>query len=212
MSAVVQVDQAAPAPGAVKQVADVLRRGGVALIPTDTVYGVAVAVLPGSRPEALYRIKHRDADKAIPWLIPDASALAVYAERVPGFAHRLAAAYWPGALTLILPATPAVPPAFCADDGTVALRVPGSGFVRALAREVGAPLLTSSANLQGEPAPAAFAEVSPAISEAVDIAVDGGCTARAAASTIVSCVDERPVVVRESAIDADLIMEVCLDD
>lgn len=210
VSRVIAVDQNSPDPRVVSQVAGVLAAGDAIVMPTDTVYGVTVAALPQTTPAAVFRIKRRDADKAIPWLVADATALDVYGLDVPDYAYRLADRYWPGALTLVVHASAQVPQAYRAADGTIALRVPSSELVRALVRATGAPLVTSSANLQGDPAPVDADVLDPLIIREVALVLDGGAAPVGSASTIVSCLEDRPLIVRDSAIPADEIMEVAL--
>lgn len=198
------VDGRQPEQAAVEQVARVLAGGGVAVFPTDTVYGIAqtVAANPDG-PHRLFAIKRRPAGKVVPWLVADPDDLDRYAAAVPAYARMLARAFWPGPLTLVLRARASVPPAYRAADGTVALRVPDSTFVRALVRAVGSPLATTSANTSGMPAPVCFGDVEGRIMYEADIIVDGGETLDGEASTVVVCTGDAPVVTREGVLDAD---------
>lgn len=200
---VLRVDQMNPDAGAIACVADVLRIGGVAIFPTETVYGIAVCVEAAVDTDKLFTIKRRPHDCAIPWLVADAGALDVYGVDVPEYAHRLAEAYWPGALTLVVKASDVVPRAFCADDGSIALRAPDNSIVQALLHATGAPLATTSANIHGCPAPGSFEQLDPALMDAADIVLDGGATAVGAASSIVICTGVEPVFGRNSAIPVE---------
>lgn len=194
----------------VERVVRALAAGGVAVLPTDTVYGVAQAVGPNPRgPERVFAIKRRPAGKVVPWLVPAPEALAEYGEDVPAYAWRLARRFWPGGLTLVVRASDKVPAPYRAQDGSVALRVPGSPFVRAVASALGCALATTSANTSGAPAPASFAEVERRIVEESDVAVDGGPCPAGLASTIVSCLGGEPVVARRGAVGDEDVMEAC---
>jgi tRNA threonylcarbamoyl adenosine modification protein (Sua5/YciO/YrdC/YwlC family) len=181
-----------------------LRRGEAVAFPTDTVYGIGVAVREGASPETLYRIKGRDPNKAIPLLIGDASELPRYARDLPAYALGLAQRHWPGALTLVVYASDAIPPAFQAADSSCALRVCSHPLVLRLIKAIGMPIATTSANMSGEEPVTDAAKLDARIVEQVSLVLD--CNDAAAnkggglASTVVSCLGGRPVVLRQGAV------------
>ena len=198
-----------PHPLAIDDVAEVLRSGGMALVPTETVYGLSVAVrtssgVPGEYGR-IFELKRRDPAQTVPWLVDSAAALDVYAVDVSPDARKLADSFWPGALTMIVRASSAVPARLAASDGTIALRVSRSPVVAALIQACRSPLATTSANTHGEPAPVSFDQVEPRILQGVDVAVDSGPTMCAESSTIVSCVGGRLRVTRVGALSVDEI-------
>lgn len=193
-----------PHPLAINDVAEVLRGGGMALVPTETVYGLSVAVraksgYPGDYGR-IFELKRREPAQTVPWLVGGADALDTYGVGVTREARLLAERFFPGALTIIVRASSAVPACLAAQDGTVALRVSRSPVVAALIDACKSPLATTSANTHGEPAPVSFAEVEQRILEGADVAIDSGATMCAESSTIVSCVDEEVRVIREGAL------------
>lgn len=212
MGNVMQVDWEAPQPSVVSRAADALRSGGVAVLPTDTVYGVSQSVLasPGGA-HALFSIKRRPPEKAIPWLVADASDLDEYGIDVPGYAHALAARFWPGGLTLVVEASSRVPNGYRGPEGTIALRMPASPPVIAIVRELGCPLATTSANTSGMPAPDSFSRLEPRIIEESDIALDDGRVHSLASSTIVVCTGQAPLIVRHGALADSDIVEACAE-
>ena len=133
-------------------------------------------------------------------MIADFEDLSRYAAEVSPAALKLAAAFWPGALTLVVRASQAVPAEYRGADGTIALRMPDSNLVRELARRVGAPLATTSANTHGEAAATSGASVEARIVEEADLTLDGGPAPIAIASTIVSVTGPEPRVLREGAL------------
>jgi len=143
------------------QSAKVLRRGGVALVPTETVVGL-VAAEPGLR--RIEQIKGRDPAKPVALLCASAEEAFSLAASVSPLARKLASLYWPGPLTLVLDR---------AGGGTVGVRVPASRVVQELLAACGGPLYATSANLSGEPAPKGLDEVDPRVSGAVDVIVEG---------------------------------------
>lgn len=191
----------------VQQAVERLRAGECILFPTDTVFGLGASVLHSEGPTALNRLKHRKDDQPIAWLVEDASALDSYGESVPPYARELAQAFWPGALTLIVHASDAVPTTFRAPDGTVALRVPDHGAVRDLIDATGAPLAATSANRSGEAAPRTAEEVSEHLRKRLFL-LDTDEEGSGNASTIVDCTGAQPRVVREGGVSMDDIMAV----
>lgn len=195
--------------GDMERVVDALRTGEAAVFPTDTVYGIGVAVRHAESPAAIYAVKHRDADKAIPWLVGDSSDLGVYGFDVPSYAQALADAYWPGPLTLIVHASKAAPRVFCAENGTVALRMPDDGTALSLIRATESPIATSSANLQGNTPPRSFGEVDVRVLEHVAAAVGDGEARSGVSSTIVDCTGSSFRVVRVGEIKEADVASVC---
>lgn len=179
-----------------------LAAGKPVVFPTDTVYGVGVAVGLAPSPDAIYTVKHRDPDKAIPWLVGSKGALTLYGRDVSQLALDMAATFWPGPLTLIVKAADNVPPAFRAEDGTIALRMPNDPVALALIERVGFPLATSSANLQGGKPPRSASEINPQLAESVGAVLGDHVPRSGVSSTIVDCTHEHPQVLRTGAIAA----------
>lgn len=207
MGAVVRVDAQSPSPASLAAAREALEAGGVVVLPTDTVYGVAQAVCAcpdGAR--ALFELKRRPPEKAIPWLVDDVLALDVYGCDVPAYAHRLARAFWPGGMTLVVRASDAVPAAYLGAGATIALREPDAPVVRELARSLGCALATTSANTSGLPSPRSFEELEERIVAGAALTLDGGAVPVGVASTIVDCTAPEPRIVRHGAVpDADVM-------
>ncbi|QOY60760.1 L-threonylcarbamoyladenylate synthase [Thermophilibacter immobilis] len=210
MTPVLYVDQNNPSPEVVEQAAKTLRSQGVLVLPTDSVYGLACAATPANPAHGrIFDIKHRDRAQTLPWFVADASDLDRYGAQVPAWAHRLAARFWPGALTLVVRASSEVPPeyahAFDGGPSTIALRVPGSELVRALVREVG-PLAQTSANTHGQASATSGESVEPAIAREADLVLDGGAAPLAVASTIVEATGKAPRILREGALSGHEVL------
>ncbi len=179
---------------------EVLRSGGIVALPTDTVYGIAVAIDARDGIERLFRAKERPPEKSIALLLAgeqQAWALGVGTEA----ARRLAGAFWPGPLTLVLERRAGVdlPAALTGGMPTVGVRVPDHEAPRALARALG-PLPTTSANLSGAPDALEAASVIAQLGDRVDLVLDGGRTRGAAASTVVECRGDGAVVLRDGVL------------
>jgi L-threonylcarbamoyladenylate synthase len=147
-----------------------LRDGGVGVYPTDTIAGLGG---DASRDEVLTRIaalKRRPADKRFPLLLPRSLPLSDVAVVTPA-AERLAQVFWPGGVTLVVTAAPGVPTAWCAEDGTIAVRRSAHPVAAFLADQLGSPLVATSANRAGEPAPPTVADADPELLAEVDFAL-----------------------------------------
>ncbi|HET7169849.1 MAG TPA: L-threonylcarbamoyladenylate synthase [Candidatus Limnocylindrales bacterium] len=179
---------------------DILRGGGLVALPTDTVYGIAVALATPGGIERLFAAKRRPPDKGIMLLLDD-SAQAAAAGLLTPAATALAAACWPGGLTVVVPQRPDVPwpPVLTAGAATIGLRVPDHDAPRALARGVG-PLPTTSANVSGVAEARDAAEILAQLGDRVDLVLDGGPAHGGPASTVVDCTADRPVILRVGAI------------
>lgn len=182
-------------PDAIEQALRILRAGGLAAFPTDTVYGVGALAFDGLAVESIYAAKDRPVEKAIPILIADADDLDKVAVDVPPMARILAARFWPGPLTLVVPKQPTLPEAISA-TATVAVRIPDHPVARALLGAAG-PMAVTSANLSGQPSPVNAEEVMRQLNGRIPLVLDGGVTPGGVPSTLVDCLGAEPVLLRE---------------
>jgi L-threonylcarbamoyladenylate synthase len=208
MSKVIHIDPENPSAEVVNLAANVLRDGGIVVFPTETVYGIGASATSCFGPQEIIDIKMRPENKPLPWLVEDEAALDKYGVEVPEYAHRLAKAFWPGALTIVVKAADIVAPEFRDNRGTVALRCPDHHIVQELIRASGAAIITTSANTSGLPAPGDFAELEERIIAAADLTLDGGETPHRMASTVVDCTGSEPVVTREGPVSADDVLAI----
>lgn len=208
MSKTYHIDPENPNDEVMNLAATVLRDGGVLVFPTETVYGLGALADSCFGPHELFEVKVRPTDLPIPLLVETEDALDTYGVDVPEYAHRLAHEFWPGAITLVVKASEAVPKDFRAPDGTIGLRSPDHLVVMELIRAAGGPIFATSANTHGNPAPGSFDDIEPRIIAHADLALDAGETEHQVASTVVLCTGDEPVVVREGAIPADKVLAV----
>ena len=208
MSKVIHIDPEAPSAEAINLAATVLRDGGIVVFPTETVYGIGAAATSCIGPQEIIDIKMRSKSKPLPWLVETEDALDTYGVDVPVYAHNLAKQFWPGAITLVVKASDKVGKDFRDDRGTVALRCPDHEVVQELIRASGGPIITTSANTSGNPAPSTFEELEPRIIAAADLTLDGGETQHGIHSTIVDCTGAEPVIKRQGAIPDESVFEV----
>jgi L-threonylcarbamoyladenylate synthase len=183
-----------------------LNEGGLVAFPTDTVYGVGALAFKAVAVEHIYAAKDRPVGKAIPVLIGDPTDLAKVSLEVRGAAARLAARFWPGPLTLVVPKHPDLPEAVSA-TATVGVRVPDHLLARALLRAAG-PMAVTSANLSGQPSPSTAQEVFAQLGGRIALIIDGGKTPGGIASTVVDCSGAEPQILRAGPISRDEIRAV----
>jgi L-threonylcarbamoyladenylate synthase len=190
----------------VARAAGALRAGQVVALPTDTVYGLAAAIDQPDAIDLLFAIKGRPDEKAIPVLISDPEESRMLSPPLSATAARLARIFWPGALTLVVPALPGLPRGVTdvTGDGvqTVAIRVPDNALARAIIAAAGGALAVTSANRSGA-APAMEArEVEDFEFSPPPPVIDGGRASGGVPSTIVLATSDRPEILREGAISA----------
>lgn len=174
---------------------EILNAGGLVAFPTDTVYGIGARAFDEKAVEDIYTAKGRPNEKAIPVLLGDAANLASVAAEIPGMALTLAARFWPGPLTLVVPKHPNLPDAVSAAP-TVGVRVPNHPAALALLRLAG-PMAVTSANLSGQPSPSTAQEVLAQLGGRVALILDGGQTPGGIPSTVVDCTGVEPKILRE---------------
>jgi L-threonylcarbamoyladenylate synthase len=186
---------------------DAIRSGRIVAVPTETVYGLACALTQPAL-EALLAAKGRAVEKAVTLLVDSLAQVHAVAE-VPADAARLAARFWPGPLTLVLPARAAavLPALLTGGQDTVGVRLPDHPVPRALARELG-PLPLTSANRSGEPEARDAAAVLAAVGPAVALVLDGGPSPGGVPSTVVAVTVGEAVgvrILRQGAISTEAI-------
>jgi L-threonylcarbamoyladenylate synthase len=191
----------------VAEAAAALRRGSLVVYPTETFYGLGALA---THPEALARLgaaKLRPAGKPLPLVAADeAMAFGLWAA-VPPEARVLATAFWPGPLTLVTAAAPGLPGPVTL-GGAVGVRVPGYELARELCRLAGGPVISTSANPSGGPAPASVEELDPALLSRVDLVLDGGATPGGLPSTVVQVGEGGPRLLRAGAVPWEAVESV----
>lgn len=186
--------------------------GNLAVIPTDTVYGIAADAFSPGAVQALLDAKGRTRQSPPPVLVADIAGVAALAASTTSVFDALAERFWPGALTIIVESQPALQWDLGDTQGTVGLRIPDLELTRELLRDTG-PLACSSANLTGEPAATTVAEAQAMLGDSVAVYLDGGRCNTQRPSTIVDLTDldmETPLVrvVRKGSIGMDDIIDV----
>ncbi|HUF34235.1 MAG TPA: L-threonylcarbamoyladenylate synthase [Acidimicrobiales bacterium] len=186
----------------------VLRGGGLVAIPTETVYGLAADASDPAAVRRIFEAKGRPADHPVIVHLPGAEALERWARPVPDDAHLLAAAFWPGPLTVVLERHPSVPTEVTGGRDTVALRVPDHPVAARLLSAFGGGLAAPSANRFGRVSPTTAADVVADLGAVIDLVVDGGPCTVGVESTIVELVGGAATVLRPGGVSAEELAEV----
>ena len=187
---------------AVPKLCEILRAGGVAAIPTETVYGLVCLWNSHQGRERIYELKARPAQKRLQMLAPSVEAAVSAGLQADARLERIAKAFWPGALTVVAKAS--------GEYDSIGLRIPAHPFVFALLEALGEPLAATSANLSGQPAGLTAEEAIQGLVAPPDALVDGGSVRETGgtASTVVSLLGESPVILREGPISLEDILKV----
>jgi L-threonylcarbamoyladenylate synthase len=181
----------------------ILRNGGLVAFPTDTVYGVGALAFDGKAVESIYIAKDRPIEKAIPVLIADAADMEKVGMDIPDVAYQLAARFWPGPLTCVIPKQPTLPESVSATE-TVGVRAPDHQVARTLLRAAG-PMAVTSANISGQPSPSTAQEVLAQLGGRINLIIDGGMTPGGVPSTLVDCTGKELKILREGPISLEEI-------
>jgi L-threonylcarbamoyladenylate synthase len=186
--------------------ARILKGGGVVAYPTDTVYGLGASALNDRAVDRIYSIKQRPRNLPFPVLLADKSDLEKLVIGIPGIANTLIDRFWPGGLTLVMKKK--LSPLSADSISTIAIRIPAHPIPIALIREIGAPLIGTSANISGQPNTISAEEVQAQLGGIIDFTIDGGICPGGTESTVVDVTGLRPVIVRHGAIPESAIMAI----
>lgn len=193
---------------AIKQAAAVIRSGGLAAFPTETVYGLGANAHSPSAAKKIYAAKGRPSDNPLIIHIADLSDLGRAAEEIPRKARLLAEAFWPGPLTLVLKKKKEIPPETTGGLDTAAVRMPDHPAALALIRESGCLIAAPSANASGRPSPTLAVHVAQDLGGKIPVILDGGPTGIGIESTIVDMTQEPPMILRPGFITEQMLEAV----
>ena len=196
------IDPAGEKPETQKAIAAALLEDAVIAYPTETFYALGAAAFSRQAVEKVYRLKKRDAAKPLSVIVSDLDMVRDITGPLPPVFRVLAGEFWPGPLTLVLPAAPRLPAFLSGPGRTIAVRIPPLAWLRQLVREISQPLTATSANLSGEKELADPTEVAAVFQEKIDMIVDGGPSPGGAPSTIVDLTSAEPRILREGAVSA----------
>lgn len=191
----------------IRAAADILRSGGLVAIPTETVYGLGANALDEEAVAAIYEAKGRPSTNPLIIHVPSADWLDTYCQEVPDIAYRVAEAFWPGPLTLILKAKPIVPKRTTGGLDTVAVRCPAHPVASAIIAAAGVPIAAPSANRSGRPSCTTAQHVIEDMDGRIQGIVDGGDSAVGVESTILDLTCDPPCLLRPGGMPLEELME-----
>lgn len=192
----------------VNEAGALLRKGELVAIPTETVYGLAADALNPAAVKRIYEAKGRPADNPLIVHVLSLEEAAPLVQVIPETARKLAASFWPGPLTMILPKSLKIPAETSGGLSTVALRVPSHPVARAVIEAAGRPLAAPSANLSGRPSPTSFRHVYEDMNGRVAAIVDGGDCSVGVESTVITLATDPPRLLRPGGITVEQLREV----
>ncbi len=192
----------------IERAGEILKNGGLAAIPTETVYGLAANALDGAAVRRIFETKGRPGDNPLIVHICKLSQWEPLVTEVPEAAQKLAEAFWPGPLTIILPKSGLVPDTTSGGLPTVAVRFPSHPVAQAVIRAAGVPLAAPSANPSGRPSPTAFAHVKADLTGKVEALVNGGDCAVGVESTVVTLAGDVPRLLRPGGVTLEELRSV----
>jgi L-threonylcarbamoyladenylate synthase len=202
----IEIDQAAPSPAAIERAAAAIGRGRVVAIPTDALYTVVADPFNLHAIGLVFRAKGRQIHRSLPLLVSDILMAEDMAKELPAAFERLARKFWPGPLTIIVPASAKVPLRVTGNTGRLAVRQSSSKTAAALLEKLQHPLIATSANISGEPTCCSGIEVFGMMDGRIDLVLDGGlCSGQG--STTVDITDPMWRVIKEGAISEKQIAE-----
>lgn len=188
--------------------AAILASGGLVAVPTETVYGLAADAQNAAAVEGIYHAKGRPEQKPLSVLVDGMPMVESLCCAIPQAAYRLAEAFWPGALTMVLPDAGRLPDVVTAGGNTLGVRCPDHPLTLELIRRLGRPLAAPSANRSGEASPKDAAAVLTGLGGEIDALLDGGVCALSIESTIVDLTGDAPRILRQGGLAATEIFAV----
>ncbi len=192
-----------PQPRHITRVAECLRQGGVIIYPTDTIYGIGCDIFNRKGVKKIFQIKQRDSRKPFSFICSDLAEISNYAQ-VSNFAFKIMKRHLPGPYTFVLEATKIVPDSLSTKQKTVGVRIPDNAICQAIVKELGHPLVTTSANISGEETPQEPELIHERMGRMVDMVLDGGISLEES-STVISLLNDQIEVLREGSGDISWI-------
>ncbi len=194
------VNSTTPEPDAIRQAAEVLRRGGLIAFPTDTLYALGADALSADAVERVLTVKGRSRGKPLSVLVPSVDAISALGVSLADSLRDALRTFWPGPLTVVVKASERFPSVLTSATGTIGLRIPAGAVSRALLAAWDGPVIGTSANKSGGPDPADAKTVQRAIGGQIDLILDGGRVSLGVPSTVLDCTVAPARILREGAV------------
>ncbi len=185
-----------------------LNRGDVIVFPTETLYGLGAAALNFAAVEKVFQLKGRDANNPFPVLVADRAMLNSLVETISPLADKLIEGFWPGPLTLVLPAKKNIPAPLVNSSGGIGVRISSQPIANEIVKTLGRPLTATSANPTGQPGAQTLEQARKYFSGRIEIFVDGGELYSPTGSTVAAVTDNRIEIIRAGEIAKDRIQNL----
>jgi tRNA threonylcarbamoyl adenosine modification protein (Sua5/YciO/YrdC/YwlC family) len=202
----VSINSENPQERLIKQAVGILRNGGVIAYPTDTIYGIGCDIFNKKGVKKIYQIKQRDPRKPFSFICSDISDISTYAQ-VSNFAFKIMKRHLPGPYTFVLEATRLVPDLLTTKQRTVGIRIPDNHIALSIVRELGHPLVTTSANISGGTPISDPSLIDDELGHTLDLIVDGGIL-MGDPSTIISLINDQVEILRQGCGDTSWIHQL----
>ena len=196
-----------PTKSAIKKACDLIKSGEVVCVPTETVYGLAGSAFDGKAIKKIFVAKGRPQDNPLIVHISSMHQLQDVVAKVPADAKKLADAFWPGPLTIIMPKGNKIAPETCAGLSSVGVRMPAHPVARAIIDNAG-PFAAPSANISGRPSPTTAEDVFADMNGRIPLIIDGGECDAGVESTVVSCLEDTPIILRPGVVTKEMMEQV----
>lgn len=192
-----------------KLAGNIIKAGGTVIFPTETVYGLGANALDANAVKKIFKAKGRPSDNPLIVHIADISQIYDFVIDVPENAKKLADAYWPGPMTLVLNKKDIIPNEVSAGLNTVGIRIPESEVAREFIKKAGCPIAAPSANLSGSPSPTTVEHVVADMFGKVDAIIKGENSRVGLESTVIDATGKMPIILRPGGITPKMVKEIC---
>lgn len=191
-----------------KKTAEIIRKSGIVIFPTETVYGIGANGLDEVAIKKLYEVKQRPLNKPISLLVSDMNMINKIAKDITELEYKLMQKFFPGPFTIVLKKKDIVSNIVTSNQNTVGVRMPSGEIARKLVEYAGVPIATPSANISGKPSGTNLKDIMKDFEKKVDYFIDGGESKIGIASTIVKVIDNVPHILRQGSISKEQIEEI----
>lgn len=195
-----RIDARFPDPAVIEAAAGWIRRGGLVVFPTRSLYGLGADTLNPDAVDRVFSAKNRPPKNPVSILISSRDMLENFVAEIPDAACKVMDRFWPGGITLVFRAAPGFPANLTANTGTIGIRLPSHPTAAALVRAAGTPVTATSANISNAPGAGRVSEISDPVARAADMILDAGALAPGSGSTILDVTCDPPAILRQGAV------------
>ncbi|HPG38654.1 MAG TPA: L-threonylcarbamoyladenylate synthase [bacterium] len=200
MNNIITINKKSPEPELIFRAAKILQKGGVIAYPTETVYGIGCNIFDDKAVNRIYTIKQRDKGKALIVIAADIIQISDIVESIPEEAEKLIENFWPGPLTIVFETSSTLKEFPFGKSKTIAIRIPDNPICLSLLKISGFPIVSTSANISGQPSATKAQQVFDQFGSELDLIIDGGEALTSQPSTVIDITKTPPRILREGAI------------